>query len=165
MRSLGLLIAIPLAAAAAFAAVLAVGDTVPDLTLTMSDGKERKFSAYDGHPVVVAFYGTWSKKAPADLATVAGLRKGREKQSLELLGVARDATPEAVKKFAEEHKLTFPQAADAKGELYQRFAEKGLPWVVVMDGKRKILWSAAGVAEDDIERVLAELLGKRDEAK
>jgi peroxiredoxin len=167
MRRASILTVLCLAAAAssAIAGVLAVGDTVPDLTLTLADGKERKLSASDGRAVVLFFYGTWSKKAAADAATVAGLRRGREKQALDLFGVARDAKPEDVKKFADEQKLTFPQAADAKSELYQKFAEKGLPWVVVMDGKRKLRWTAAGIAEDDIDALLTELLGKREEPK
>jgi len=163
--SVAVLASVAVFAAVAVAGVLAVGDTVPDLALTMSDGKERKLSASDGRVVVLFFYGTWSKKAAADAATVAGLRRGREKQTLDLIGVARDAKPEDVKKFAEDQKLTFPQAADAKSELYQKFAEKGLPWVAVMDGKRKLRWSAAGIAEDDIDVILTELLGKREEPK
>lgn len=161
------LLAVPvvIAAATSFAGLLAVGDEVPDVTLTMSDGKDQKLSTHEGRAVVLFFYGTWSKKAAGDAATIAGLRKGREVQALDLIGVARDAKPEDVKKFADDNKLTFPQAADAKGELYQRFAEKGLPWVAVLDGKRKLKWSAAGVAEDDIDAALTEILGKREEPK
>ena len=58
------------AAVSAFAGLLAVGDEVPDVTLTMSDGKDQKLSTHEGRAVVLFFYGTWSKKAPGDAATV-----------------------------------------------------------------------------------------------
>ena len=149
----------------ALAGVLAVGDEVPDVTLQMADGKDAKLSAHDGRTVVLLFYGTWSKKAGDDAAKVDGLRTGREKQALDVIGVARDAKVEDAKKFGDDHKLGFPQAADPKGDLFKRFAEKGLPWVVVIDGKRKLRYTAGGVAEDDLDAALTDLLGKREEKK
>lgn len=153
------------AAASAFAGVLAIGDEVPDVALSMADGTDAKLSAHDGKAVVLFFYGAWNKKAPAEAARVDAIRKGREKQKLVVIGVARDAKAADAKKFGEDHKLGFAQAADPKGELFKRFSEKGLPWVVVLDGKRKLKYSAGGVEEDGIETALTDLLGKRDEKK
>lgn len=155
------LVATVLLAAPALAALLAVGDDVPDLALTMSDGKVRKLSAHEGRAVLLFFYGPWAKSAPADAKTVAGFLKGREAQAFDLIGVARDAKPEDAAKFEKEAKPGFPQAADPKAEIYGRFAEKGLPWVAVVDGRRKLRYSAGGVAEDAIETALTEILGKR----
>jgi peroxiredoxin len=152
-----------LAAGTAFAAVLAVGDEVPDVALNMADGKDAKLSDHDGRTVVLFFYGTWTKHAGDDAAKAAGLLKGREKQALDLLGVARDVKPEDAAKFAKDHEIAFPNAADPKSELYKRFAEKGLPWIAVVDGKRKLRYSAAGVVEDDVQTALTEILGKREE--
>ena len=150
------------AAAAAFAAVIAVGDEVPDVTLSMASGTDAKLSTHAGKTVVLYFYGTWTKKAGAESARIDTLRKARAKQDLVVIGVARDAKPEDAKKFGEEQKLGFAQAADPKAELYQRFAEKGLPYVVIMDGKRKLKYSAGGVDDEAIETALAALLGKND---
>ena len=143
----------------ALAGLLAVGDVVPDAALTMADGKTRKLSSWEDRTVVLFFYGTWSKRAAADLEAVAALRKGRTSQPLTLVGIARDAKPDEVRKFAADQKLDFPQAADPKGELYGRFAEKGLPWLAVLDAKRKLRWSAAGVQAEDVDAVLTEILG------
>lgn len=153
------------AAASAFAGALAIGEDVPDVTLTMADGTDVKLSAHEGKAVVLFFYGAWNKKAPAEAARIDGVRKGREKQKLVVIGVARDAKAADAKKFGEDHKLGFAQAADPKGELFKRFSEKGLPWVVVMDAKRKLKYSAGGVEEDAIETALTDLLGKKDEKK
>lgn len=139
-----------------------VGDEVSDHTLAMADGKDAKLSSHEGSVVLLLFYGTWARHAGDDAARVDGLRKARAKQKLVVVGVARDAKPDDAKKFGEEKKLGFPQAADAKSELYGKFASKGLPYVVVLDGKRKLKMSAAGVDEEAIEAVLADLLGAKD---
>src|SRR5262249_16307371 len=135
------------------------GDTVDDLKLTMSDGKDAKLSSWDGNVVVLYFYGTWQRHAADLAAKVEAGRKARALQKPTFVGVARDGKAADAKKFAEDNKLHFPQAADPKAELYGKFATKGLPYVVVMDAKRKVTYAAAGVDEEAIEAALAALLG------
>jgi peroxiredoxin len=162
MRRLALLV-VCLAAGLAWAAgTHKVGDEVADFTLAMADGKDVKLTSHEGNVVLLFFYGTWQRHADDAAARVDTIRKARAKQKLAVFGVARDAKPADAKKFAEDHKIGFPQAVDAKSELYGKFASKGLPYVVVIDGKRKLKHSAAGVDEEAIEAVLADLLGAKD---
>jgi peroxiredoxin len=154
-----------LAAGIAWAAdVYKVGDTVEDATLSMADGTEAKLSANEGSVVVLFFYATWEKHVDESAAQVDTIRRARAKQKLAVIGVARDAKPADAKKFGDDHTLGFPQAADPKSELYDRFATKGLPYVAILDGERKLKHSAAGVDEDAIETVLTDLLGAKDPA-
>lgn len=139
-----------------------VGDEVADHTLAMADGTDAKLSSHEGKVVLLLFYGTWTRHADDEAARVDAIRKARAKQKLVVVGVARDAKAADAKKFGEDKKLGFPQAADAKAELYGKFASKGLPYVVVLDGKRKLKMSAAGVDEEAIEAVLVDLLGAKD---
>lgn len=162
MRRTALLAALLLASVAWAADVYKTGDTVADATLSMADGKDAKLSSWEGNAVVLFFYGTWQKRAGELAGKVDTLRKARAKQKLTVVGVARDGKTDEAKKFGEDHKLGFPQAADSKAELYGKFATKGLPYVVVMDGKRKLTYSAAGVDEDAIESALAGILGAKD---
>jgi peroxiredoxin len=161
--ALAVLLTLLAAAGIAWAAgVYKVDDTVDDATLSMADGTDSKLSAYEGNVVILFFYGTWQKHADDAAAQIDGIRKARAKQKLTTIGVARDAKPADVKKFADDHKLAFPQAADPKSELYRKFAAKGLPYVAILDGARKLKLSAAGVDEEAIEAVLTDLLGQRD---
>lgn len=162
MRRAVLLAALLLASVAWAADLYKVGDTVADTTITMEDGKEAKFSSWDGNVTVLYFYGTWQKHAADLVAKVETIRNARAKQKLKVVGVARDAKAADAKKFGEDNKLGFAQAADPKAELYGKFATKGLPYVVVMDDKRKLTYSAAGVDEEAVEAALAALLGAKD---
>ena len=152
-----------LAAGLAWAAdVYKIGDTVEDATLAMADGTDAKLSANDGNVVILFFYGTWEKHVDESAALVDSIRRARAKQKLAVIGVARDAKAEDAKKFSDDHSLGFPQAVDPKSELYGKFATKGLPYVAILDGSRKLKHSAAGVDEDAIEAVLTDLLGAKD---
>ena len=148
--------------ARAAATVYKTGDDVEDATLSMADGSAAKLSSYEAKTVVLFFYGTAWRHAADDAARVDAIRKAREKQKLAVIGVARDAKPADAKKFGDDHKLGFPQACDAKSELYCKFATKGMPYVVILDGKRKLKHTAAGVDDEAIEAVLVELLGAKD---
>jgi peroxiredoxin len=152
-----------LAAGIALAAsVYKAGDEVADVTLAMADGSDVKLSSHEGSVVVLYFYGIWQRHADDDAAKVDAIRKARAKQKIVFVGVARDAKPAEAKKFGDDHSLGFAQAADTKSELYAKFATKGLPFVAVIDGKRKLKYSAAGVDEEAIETALTDLLGAKD---
>ena len=156
------LVVLALGAGALAAGVFKVGDTADDATLAMVDGTERKLSAVDGHATLLYFYGMWPRRAADDAKSIETLRKARAKQKLDVIGIARDAKAADAKKFAEDAKLGFPQAVDAKSELYAKFATKGIPYVVVLDPSRKVKYSAAGIDADAIETALTELLGAKD---
>lgn len=146
--------------------LLKAGDEVPDLVLRMADGTDAKLSAREGNVVLLFFYGTWGRKSPAHAKKVDELRKARAKQKLWVVGIARDGTRADARKFGEDHSLGFPQAADPKDEVYARFAEKGLPWIAIVDareaGKRTLRHSAGGLDEEAVGSALANLLGKTD---
>jgi peroxiredoxin len=162
VRRLTVLVALLAASLAWAAGTYKTGDEVADVALQMADGKDVKLSSHEGRVVVLFFYGLWQRRSPDDAKTVDAIRKARAKQKLDVVGVAREAKPADAKKFGEDHKLGFPQAVDPKAELYGLFAAKGLPWVAVLDGKRVLKYTSAGVDEDAIEQALVALLGARD---
>jgi peroxiredoxin len=165
MRRFVLLLSIGCAAAVAWAAgVYKVDDDVADETLTMADGKETKLSAHEGSAVVLYFFQPSARHAEADAKIVDAARKARAKQKLAVIGVARDAKAADAKKFVDDHEFGFLLALDAKAELYGKFATKGMPWLAVLDGKRKLKRSAAGVDEETLDAALTELLGAKDGA-
>lgn len=162
MRSLAVLVTLAAAGLAWAAATLKVGDTVGDETLVMADGTSARLSSHEGSTVLLFFYGTWTRRAADEAKQIDAIRAARAKQKLVVIGVARDAKPADAKKFGDDAKLGFRQAADAKSELYAKFAAKGLPWIAILDGKRKLKQSAAGIDEEAIDTVLTELLGAKD---
>jgi peroxiredoxin len=162
MRRLAILVTL-LACGLAFAAgTYKVGDEVADATLAMADGKDAKLSSHEGKAVLLFFYGTWGRHAAEEAKQIDALRRDRTRQKLVVIGVARDAKAKDAKQFGEDHKLGFAQASDPKAEFYGKFATKGLPWVALLDGKRVLKYSAAGVDDEAIETALTQVLGAKD---
>jgi peroxiredoxin len=163
-------LALPLVCLAAGLALAAgpykVGDEVADATLSMADGKEARLSSFGGDATLLFFYSLSTRRAAEQAREVDQIRRGRGKK-LAVVGIARDAKPEDVRKFADEHELRFPQAADPKSELYATYATKGIPWIAVVDDKRRLRYSAAGLDEEALDAELTKLLGPKakDEGK
>jgi peroxiredoxin len=165
MSRLVLLLLVGCAAGIAWAAgAYKVGDDVGDETLTTADGKETKLSAYEDSAVLLFFFQPSARHAEADAKIVDAARKARAKQKLVVIGVARDAKAADAKKFVDDHEFGFALALDAKAELYAKFATKGMPWVALVDGKRKLKLSAAGVDEESLDAALTDVLGAKDGA-
>lgn len=145
------------------ASTFKVGDEVPGATaLAMADGKDVKLSSHEGNAVVLYFYGCWTRRAAEESKQVDTIRKSRAKQKLTVVGIARDVKHEECKKFTEDNKLGFAHAVDPKSELFAKFATKGLPWIAILDGKRKLKYSAAGIDDEAIEAALTEILGAKE---
>jgi len=163
MRRFVLLASLGCAAGIAWAATTyKVGDDVGDETLSLADGKETKLSAYDGDAVLLFFFQPSARHAEAAAKIVDAARKARAKQKLAVIGVARDAKAADAKKFVDDAKFGFSLALDAKAELYGKFATKGMPWLALVDGKRKLKLSAAGVDEESLDAALTDVLGAKD---
>jgi peroxiredoxin len=162
VRRIALLL-VCLAAGLAWAAdVYKIGDEVADATLAMSDGKDVKLSSREGDVVLLFFYRVKARHAVEEAKQIDAIRKARAKQKLTVFGVARDATIAEAKTFGDDNKLGFAQAADTQSELYATFAAKGMPWIAVLDGKRKLKYSAAGMDDEAVDVALAALLGAKD---
>ena len=162
MRPLAPLLTLALAGLAWAAGTYKPGDQVDDVTLAMADGKDAKLSSFEGSTVVLYVYRADARHAADEAKQVEAIRKARAKQKLVVLGVARDGKAADAKKFGEDNKLGFAQAADPKSDLYTKFATKGVPWIAILDGKRKLKYSAAGIDEEAIDTALTGLLGAKD---
>lgn len=104
---------------------LEVGDKAPDFTLPDSTGSPVSLSDFAGQSVIVYFYpraGTPGCTTQAcDFSENLGLLNDAGYQ---VLGISPD-TPQALAKFAEKEKLTFPLLADPEKKVLQEWGAFG----------------------------------------
>ena len=147
-----------------------LGDTLPDLPFTLSDGSSRKFSDYAGRWLVLYFY---PKDSTPGCTREAGdfrdLSEAFEKAGATVLGVSRDSV-KSHQNFITKQSLPFALISDSDEAICQAFAvikEKNMYGKKVMgierstfliNPKQQIIKAWRGVkVPGHAEAVLAEL--------
>jgi len=121
--------------------IVKVGDTVPDITLQLTNGETFSLSDLHGKVVVLQFTASWCsvcRKEMPHLENEVWL-PNKDKDFL-LIGVDYDEPIENVIAFAKQMKITYPIALDPGGEIFQKFAHKksGVTRNVVIDKEGNI---------------------------
>ena len=121
--------------------IVKVGDTVPDITLQLTNGETYSLSDLHGKVVVLQFTASWCsvcRKEMPHLENEVWL-PNKDKNFL-LIGVDYDEPLDKVLAFAKQMKITYPIALDPGGEIFQKFAHKksGVTRNVVIDKEGNI---------------------------
>lgn len=121
-------------------AVLAEGDRYQDVVLRDLDGRERRFSEWDGTPRLVNFWATWCGPCVEEMPLLAQINREHAGR-LQVIGVALD-DPEAVHSFVRELGVDYPVLLDRPGPedssaLYGN-TRGVLPYSVLIDGDGRI---------------------------
>ncbi|RTR40433.1 TlpA family protein disulfide reductase [Shewanella canadensis] len=67
--------------------------------------------------------------------------------NLDIIGIGREENKEALDKFANEYQINFPLVADSDRSIYAKFANAGVPRLILLDGENHIV--KAIIAEGD----------------
>jgi thiol-disulfide isomerase/thioredoxin len=104
---------------------LKLGQTPPDFTLLLPDGRHASLSDFKGRPVLINFWATWCPPCRAEMPEL--LQAARDYPDLVLLAVNVSESPDAVSQFAEQFRMDAPVVIDQQGEVSNRYNVKGLP--------------------------------------
>lgn len=111
-----------------------------ELSFTAVDGRKVDLAELRGKIVLVDFWATW---CPPCVEEVPGVVQAYEKfkdKGFEIVGISLDKDKDALDKFTEENKMTWPQFFDGKGwdnEIAKRFNIQSVPtmWLLDREGK------------------------------
>jgi peroxiredoxin len=115
---------------------------------TWLTGDPPTWRALRGKVVVLAFWAEWNDAGRDELMRVNQLHRDRAKSGLTVVGVHPPGSePAEVRKVIDALHLEFPvgvgvpatEGANAWGELFDRFAVRSIPRVVVVDGEGKVV--------------------------
>lgn len=105
--------------------LLRAGDTPPNFTLLLPDGRHTTLADLKGRPVLINFWATWCPPCRAEMPEL--LQAARDYPDLALLAVNVSEAPTAVSDFAEQFRMDAPVVIDPQGTISDRYNISGLP--------------------------------------
>jgi cytochrome c biogenesis protein CcmG/thiol:disulfide interchange protein DsbE len=104
----------------------------PDFTLPTIDGTTVKLAELRGHLVVLDFWATWC--GPCIAAAPMLVKAAKKYPEIRIVGISADDLDD-IKKFANDHAITYTLARDEQQELWRDYFVRGLPTTIVIDAQ------------------------------
>jgi peroxiredoxin len=137
--------------------IVKVGDSVPELTLTLIDGSQISSHEFLGNVVVLQFTASWCGVCRKEMPHLEKEVWQRFKDDdFLLIGVDYDEPLEKVRQFKEKMKVTYPMALDPNGDIFGLFAQKksGVTRNVVIDKNGKIVFLTRLFDKDEFNEMI-----------
>jgi len=121
-----------------------IGDTIPDFTMTLINGKKISSKDWKGKVVMLQFTASWCGVCRKEMPFIERdiwLKHKRNSDFL-LFAVDRDEPLEKVQRYHKEIEISYPIAIDPLAEVFGIFADKkaGVTRNVIIDQKGKIVF-------------------------
>lgn len=135
---------------------LGVGQTVKDRSFTTLSGASLKLSKFKGKPLVLAFMVHGSGACHSFAPKLEKKIWQAQKSKIGVLGIL--VRSRKARQFKSMHQITFPVAIDSR--LAREFSSDGYPFVVVLDGNRKVVFTSKNVSASNMLAKITEALKK-----
>lgn len=126
-----------------------VGEVAPDLNLMQTDAQFNtravKLSSLKSKVVFVNFWATWCEACMVEIPSILALRERYKDKGLSVVLMNVDENPKAVLGATLKMlHVDFPIFTDQNQEWSHLFQVRGIPFTVVLDAQRKILFFETG---------------------
>lgn len=118
--------------------------TAPDFELQDPAGKQLSLKELRGKVVFLNFWATWCQPCIEEMPAMEKLHRELEKDGLVILAINFQESPERVKAFLAEHKLTFTALLDRDGKISELYQAWALPVSVIINKRGDIAARAMG---------------------
>lgn len=135
-----------------------IGDTIPDFTMTLTNGKKVTSSDWRGKVVMLQFTASWCgvcRKVIPFIEKDIWLKHKRNNNFL-LFGIDRDEPLEKVKNYQKEMEIPYPIAIDPDADVFGLFADKraGVTRNVIIDKNGKIVFMTRLFKENEFKEMV-----------
>lgn len=129
-----------------------VGKQMPDFSVKDLSDSEFKLSNFRGKVVFVYFWATWCPYCRAEMQHLEQeIWQKYKSEDFAMIAVAREETNQQITRYKEQANISFPFAADSSGEIFNQFANRGVPRSYVVDRNGKILFQSIGLEEENYD--------------
>lgn len=156
--SVGLLVMTPLIASAQESGI-AVGSDAPGAAVETLDGKAIDLADYvKKGPTLLQFWATWCSNCKALEPRInAAIRKYEGRMKFVAVAVSVNQTVDRIKAYRDKYRMAHDIVYDRKGYAADAYEVAATSYIVVVDGKGKVVYTGLG-SDQDIEAAVARAL-------
>jgi len=132
-----------------------LGKPMPAYTAKLLDGSPFDIGRERGNVVLLNLWATWCGPCRYEIPELEKLHVDLSAQRFKVVGVSVDeGSPEDVKAFVVEQKMTYPVVLDPDGKLADIFRSTVLPTSVLVDRQGKVVWKKLGIVNSKDEELV-----------
>ena len=135
-----------------------IGDTVPDFTMMLINGKKVSSKDWQGKVVMLQFTASWCGVCRKEIPFIERdiWLKNKRNPNFLLFGVDRDEPLEKVKRYQKEMAISYSLAIDPNADVFGIFADKkaGVTRNVIIDQKGKIVFMTSLFKEAEFKEMV-----------
>jgi peroxiredoxin len=120
------------------------GKPAPDFTLPDREGVQRSLQQYGGNLIFLNFWATWCIPCREEMPAMEQLHQAFQSQGLVILAVNLKESPDQVKAFFDQHRLSFTALLDANGSVFRDYQVMGLPTTYLISREGTLLARGVG---------------------
>lgn len=118
---------------------ISIGDTLPTLNLTLSDGTVISNSELNDKVSLIILFSTTCPDCRKQLPIVEQLYNTIEgEKDIICFGISREQGENTVKKYWTDNQLNLPYSAQESRAIYSLFAKSGVPRIYITDKNRVV---------------------------
>ena len=141
--------------------IIRVGQTVPDIKWTQTDGKTVSIKDLRGKVVMLQFTASWCGVCRKEMPFIERdiWQKHKDNKDFYLVGIDRDEPKATVEAFAKQTGVTYPLALDPGADLFAKFAlrESGITRNVLVDRDGKIVMTTRLYNEKEFQLLIKKI--------
>lgn len=141
--------------------IIRVGQTVPDIKWTQTDGKTISIKDLRGKVVMLQFTASWCGVCRKEMPFIERdiWQKHKADKDFYLVGIDRDEPKETVQAFAKQTGVTYPLALDPGADIFAKFAlrESGITRNVLIDRDGKIVMTTRLYNEEEFKALVGKI--------
>ena len=111
----------------------------PPFTLRGLDGKPYASTFFKDRPVILSFWASWCPNCKLKLLELDHFFTQMGPGKIVVVGVGVHDSKDALKRFAEENKLSFPLLFDSNGDVARAYGVNALPHTSLLDPDGRVM--------------------------
>ena len=127
------------------------GELSPVTLFTDTQGNQINLNSSQNAKLLVLF-STWCPDSQRAMNALKGSDLNLD-PNLDIIGIGREENKEALDKFAAEYEINFPLIADKDRSIYAKFANAGIPRLILLDKDNQIVKTIIAEGENPLMEV------------